>query len=71
MCPVQEPSPRNMYSDAAGDFGEEPSVAGIPALHEAAARMDPTAGGLRPFEFGAANDVPIFLHVSSVGFRVC
>ena len=59
-----------MYSDAAGDFGAEPSVAVIPARSHAAARIH-TAGGLRPFEFGAANDVSIFLHVSSVGFRVC
>jgi hypothetical protein len=58
MRPMQEPSRRSMYSDAAGHFGAEPSV----AVHF----FRRTAGGLRLFCFWAANEVLIFLHVSSV-----
>ena len=63
--PVQEPSPRSMYSDAAGDFGTEPSVGVTSARIHAAARTH-AAGGLRLFGSWAVNDMRIFLHVSSV-----
>ena len=51
--PVQEPSPRSMYSDAAGDFGAEPSVTSA-RIHK--------QGGLRLFGSWAAC-APVAHHV--------
>ena len=51
--PVQEPSPLSMYSDAAGDFGAEPSVTSA-RIHK--------QGGLRLFGSWAAC-APVAQHV--------